>query len=768
MKTFAIATLAALSILSAAGQDITITFTGSGETTVIDSVNATNLRTGQSITLPGDGILRLVRNTGIQLPEEQSGRYIIFPNPFPGSTTLVTAVDKPQAVNLYIRNLIGQTVAQTRVLIPAGANRFDLTLSESGIYSISLETESGVTSTKVICTTTREGHNRISYQGLASGMLNHPGHREVKAMNGDFILGYEEDDIILYRCYSGLMTTLKTDSPKASGTLSVVFASCADAAGVNYPVVKIGTQTWMAQNLAYLPAVGPSNIGSDTEKHYYVYGYEGTSTTEATATDNYHQYGVLYNWPAALDGHAGSSEVPSGVRGVCPEGWHLPSDDEWKVLEIYLGMSELDAEEYEWRDSGDVGKKIKSSTGWYRDGNGDNSSGFTALPAGCRYNTGVFDGRTYRAYFWSATERFSNPRSRNLNYLNNGSGRSSYTKRSGFSVRCIRDYNVESLPSVTTEALSDLKPNSVRFGGRVTDDGSLEVTARGVCWSTSENPTLSDSFTVTGSGLGTFTSEIEGLAKSTTYYVRAYATNGLGTAYGNQVRFGTPEGRFTDERDGQIYNWIRLGEQEWMSQNLAYLPSVSHPDVNSETEMIFYVFGYEGNNVADAKATENYSAYGVLYNWPAAMNGASSSSSVPSGVKGPCPEGWHLPSEGEWNNLKEYLINNGFAYPGTGDGIAKSLASTSGWNYRSDPGSVGTDQESNNATGFDGRPAGKRVYDGHNGLFTAEGTEANFWSSTIRQADNRAGMRGLAHSWNYLFTGYSTWFSAHSIRCLKD
>ncbi|MFO7617695.1 MAG: FISUMP domain-containing protein [Bacteroidales bacterium] len=769
MRIFATALVVAWSILSLAGQDISISFTGTGEAILIDSVNATNLRTGESITLPGDEILRLVSNSGILLPEEPAGHCLIFPNPFPGSTTLAITVNKPQTVNLSVSNLLGQTVAISRAAIPAGENQFGLALSLSGIYSVSLETERGVTSRKVICTSSGAGRDQISYLGQVSGYFIQPDQREVKALNADYFLGFEYDDIVLFRCYSGRMVTLKSDSPKASGTLTVGFASCADGAGVNYPIIKIGTQTWMAQNLSYLPAVGPPNVGSDTEKHYYVYGYSGTSVAEAQGTDNYKLYGALYNWPAALDGNGSSSEVPSGVRGICPEGWHLPSDDEWKILEIHLGMSESDADEIEWRDSGDVGKKLKSSTGWYRDGNGDNSSGFTALPAGCRYNTGVFDGRTYRAYFWSATEIFSSPRSRNLDFLNNGAGRSYYTKRSGFSVRCIRDYNVESLPSVTTEGFSDLKPNSVRFNGRVTDDGSLEVTARGVCWSTSENPTLGNSHTIDGSGLGSFNSEIGGLDKSTTYYVRAYATNSLGTDYGNQVRFGTPEGRFTDGRDGQDYNWIRLGEQEWMSQNLAYLPSVSHPDANSDTEMIYYVYGYEGDNVADAKATENYSAYGVLYNWPAALNGANSSSSVPSGVKGLCPEGWHLPSEGEWNQLKDYLIDNGFAYPGTGDGIAKSLASTSGWQfYSSTPGTVGYDQETNNSTGFDGLPAGKRVFDGHNGIFSGEYTEANFWTSSIRESDNRAGMRGLYKNWNYLFTGYSQWFSAFSIRCVKN
>lgn len=99
---------------------------------------------------------------------------------------------------------------------------------------------------------------------------------------------------------------------------------------------------------------------------------------------------------------------------------------------------------------------------------------------------------------------------------------------------------------------------------------------------------------------------------------------------GNPNPFGT----FTDSRDGKVYNIVTIGKQFWMAENLAYLPSVVDPGTGSYTEPYYSVYGYNGTDVAAAKATENYQTYGVLYNWPAAMTA--------------CPEGWHLPSDAEW------------------------------------------------------------------------------------------------------------------------
>lgn len=95
------------------------------------------------------------------------------------------------------------------------------------------------------------------------------------------------------------------------------------------------------------------------------------------------------------------------------------------------------------------------------------------------------------------------------------------------------------LAIVTTTSVSGITQITATAGGNVTDDGNAEVTSRGICWSTSQNPTTSSGKTSDGTGIGMFTSSITGLIPGTTYYVRAYATNSVGTAYGKSRSFAT-------------------------------------------------------------------------------------------------------------------------------------------------------------------------------------------------------------------------------------
>jgi hypothetical protein len=117
------------------------------------------------------------------------------------------------------------------------------------------------------------------------------------------------------------------------------------------------------------------------------------------------------------------------------------------------------------------------------------------------------------------------------------------------------------VPTLATDAASSITTNSATSGGNITSDGGSAVTARGVCWNTSPNPTTANSTTTNGSGTGTFTSSLTGLSVGTTYYVRAYATNGIGTAYGNEISFTTVSLAIVTTRtpDNIISTQARLG-----------------------------------------------------------------------------------------------------------------------------------------------------------------------------------------------------------------
>jgi uncharacterized protein (TIGR02145 family) len=195
--------------------------------------------------------------------------------------------------------------------------------------------------------------------------------------------------------------------------------------GYDYSTVQIGEQCWFSENCRYLPEVSPSIEGSETEPYYYVYDYQGTDVAAAKATDNYSIYGVLYNWPAVM------------TEGICPSGWHIPSDGEWQMMEMSLGMSESEAASDGWRGS-PVGDYMKSTSGWNSDGNGSNSSGFTGLPGGYRYSVGFSDVGN-NGYLWSASESGILSWRRGLYSSYGGVSRDYDDRYDGFSARCVRD-----------------------------------------------------------------------------------------------------------------------------------------------------------------------------------------------------------------------------------------------------------------------------------------------------------------------------------------
>jgi len=331
-------------------------------------------------------------------------------------------------------------------------------------------------------------------------------------------------------------------------------------------------------------------------------------------------------------------------------------------------------------------------------------------------------------------------------------------------------------PSVSTGSVTNITTTTATCSGNVTSDGKATVAARGVCWSTSENPTVANSKTTNGDGQGTFTSYITGLYPNTTYYVRAYATNAQGTAYGEQRAFTTNQGEggatFVDSRDGHVYKMVTLGEQVWMAENLAYLPSVSLPTSGSESSPYYYVYDYNGTSYTEAKTTTNYQTYGVLYNWTAAMNGAASSSSNPSGVQGVCPPGWHLPSDEEWTQLETYLTNNGYKYDGSIGGsdvrakLAVALVANFGWESSTNEGAAGnTDYpEYRYKSGFSALPGG---YRSTNGAFYVIGYTGFWWSST-QSTTGSAWYRSLTYGYGGVYRSNDTKENGFSVRCVRD
>ncbi len=321
---------------------------------------------------------------------------------------------------------------------------------------------------------------------------------------------------------------------------------------------------------------------------------------------------------------------------------------------------------------------------------------------------------------------------------------------------------VAELPTVITSPVTNIIQNSATCGGMVTADGGAPVTERGVCWSTNANPSVIGTHSSDGSGLGEFTSNIAGLTVNTTYYVRAYATNSAGTAYGETVSFtpgvSCPGAPTVTDYDGNTYNTVQIGTQCWMKENLRVkhysngaiialgsvladtLPFRYYPDGNDSTEL----------------------EYGLLYNWAAVMNGAQSSDNIPSGVQGVCPTGWHVPSKSEFEVLMNYLRAHEEYICGLNpDNIASALSDSTGWSklncYECYP------CTGSNASGFSAKGAGCRTYSVESFQYNALLSTTSEYGETTNYC-----LSIMGTSPNVMLYGGGYKSFANSVRCIKD
>lgn len=486
----------------------------------IDSTVVTNLKRNEKITIAGNEQLLLMWPNSAKDMGATRNVCTVFPNPGNGQAKLTFQNPVSGIVNIGIYTVAGSVVSATNTLLGAGPQSFNLFFPSEGVYFVSVTGRNFTSSVKTAVLGVFSQHPEIKYTGLA---VNNNFTENEKLKSGDVqkILNFSMGDRLLFSSFSGKNNTYSTDSPTAARTYEVEFFPCTDNENNNYPIVKINSQWWMAKNMSYLPQVNLPASESETVPQYYVYGYEGTSVTAAKATANYPVYGVLYNWPAAINAVQGYTNYN---RGICPMGWHIPSDNEWGQLITYLGGEST------------AGSKLKETgtTHWTLTSNQVlNQYGFTALPAGFR-NSGFFSNIKSDALFWSSGNG-QNPSSKSINTNRSDILGLELGKSFGFSLRCIKD---ESL-SLSTTIVTGISQTTSVCGGNILADGGFAITARGVCWSTSQNPTIAGSKTTDGTGLGAFVSNLTGLTAGTTYYVRAYATNSLGTFYGNQLTFTT-------------------------------------------------------------------------------------------------------------------------------------------------------------------------------------------------------------------------------------
>lgn len=297
-------------------------------------------------------------------------------------------------------------------------------------------------------------------------------------------------------------------------------------------------------------------------------------------------------------------------------------------------------------------------------------------------------------------------------------------------------------PVVSTAAVSAITRTTAECGGTVTANGGAAVTARGVCWGSSATPTIADNATVDGTGTGSFTSSITGLSAGSPYYARAYATNSVGTGYGNARQFTTTLADSTGtvaDIDGNVYQTVKIGNQWWMAENLKAIRYRNGESIPNVTDNGTWAGIATGARCDYANNETNVAVYGRLYNWPAVHD-----------LRNIAPAGWHVPSDAEWQTLIDHLGGQDVA------GGKMKEAGTAHWT----PYNV----DATNESGFTGLPGGARLYDG---AYTDMGGCGLFWSTTAYD-DSYAWFVSLGYAGTSVLRDYNNKPLGYSIRCVRD
>jgi uncharacterized protein (TIGR02145 family) len=301
--------------------------------------------------------------------------------------------------------------------------------------------------------------------------------------------------------------------------------------------------------------------------------------------------------------------------------------------------------------------------------------------------------------------------------------------------------NKPDLPEILTGTITDITFTTAISGGIIANDGGTPILSKGLCWDISEYPTTENQKTTEGSGAGSFTSEITQLTPNTLYYLRAYATNIAGTAYGNQLTFITSG--TTEDADGNIYNSVIIGKQTWMKENLRttrYSNGDAIPLFTGRLDWYYLVspgYCYYDNTL------NNLNTYGAFYNWYT-LDASS------NGHRNICPTGWHVPTYSDWSVLISYL---------GGDSVAADKLKETGEIHWLNPNNGAT-----NESDFSALPGGGRDY---NGAYYDIGSYGHWWSST-EFVDGGAWSLYLGNDTSRVYRQRRFEQDGFSVRCIKD
>ena len=663
---------AVLFCIAATAQTVTLTFSGrdaQNRYVQLNQVTVTNLTHGWQETLVWpDTVLIMQNGTGIEVAgmfyETALHLSQNSPNPFNGTTEACLAVADAGKVTLEIADVKGRTLVGTQCVasLQGGIHSFRITLDAPGTYLLTARQNGHSSSVKMVNNGMGNG-NRVEYAGVVRADDYSPQQSRGNTTK-PFALG-DQMEYVGYATISGGVCESHTISQAQQGSESFRLQfdetlppvqdgqpcpstpTLTDIDGNVYNTVQLGGQCWMKENLRTTRFANGSAIALGTDHsatenlYYYPNNDEGNVGT----------YGLLYNWNAVMNGGSSSVVIPSGVQGVCPDGWHVPSNAEWNTLISYVGGR---SQYLCGGESVNIAKALANNSGWNTGSvecavgvnqAGNNATRFTGMPTGGLVSSGIANFGKY-AMFWSCSGNGTDAEAYYLGYnsANVGHPVSGYSVTYGMGVRCVRD-----------------EGNDGGGGGDASDLNSCPVTS----------PNANET-----------------------------GANGRITEL--------------KDYDNNSYRVVKIGSQCWMKDNLRTKHYADGTSISQGSNSMFslttnisYYFYPDGNS-------SNTNTYGLLYNWKAAIrNISNASTSNPSGVQGVCPNGWHLPSETEYAQMTNYVQSQSeyVCNPNYANYVATAFASNDGWNSSPIECAPGNNLAANNATGFNAMPAGQWAQD---------------------------------------------------------
>lgn len=500
-----------------------------------------------------------------------------------------------------------------------------------------------------------------------------------------------------------------------------------DIEGKQYNTVKIGEQWWMAENLAstrysdgtLIPLVSDNDVWKELGNNNIDKAYSYYNNSESNG------YGALYTWAAAMNGSSASTGIPSGIQGVCPSNWHIPSDAEWDELINFVGSEGFIRNE---------GKALKAIANWASNGNGTDNFAFAALPGGNRWSSdGSFNGGSRGGFWWSSTETSASYAYLIQMYYQNSEARTiQQGKSTGMSVRCIKDTEGEQviISKQPKDAQGILLGKSFQL--------SLEVIANDPVFQWKKNGiNLSNNERVSGASTSVLSVSNSNLSDAGEYTCNVSNTNANTTSEVAIIIISDIETGTIEDIEGNLYSTVKIGQQWWMAENLAVtklnddIPISMEEDATLWKNMEIPGYCWYDNNEAN-----NIESYGALYNW------------YTVNTQQLCPTDWHIPTHGEWNELINFVKSNGYFYEAIG------LKSNEGWPINEN----GIDE-----FGFSGRPSGQR----YNGSFSGQGQGAQYAIGN-QEGGSSINTYALGGSNNHLNTNFYSKDFGHSVRCIKE